>query len=277
MRVDMLRFGGFLLAVVALYAVVSRLPPDTSLREVQRAGVLRVCIPEFYPPLVMSPAAASPGIDVELVAALAEALGVRLLLVRNDRMVRDANPRAWRVTRSQCSLLAGSVVDSPVTRSFLSTTSSHLGTGYILAQPTSGPSTLSGTTAAVYPGIVGLDRIALSRFLRDQGADAVLTGSVDELEASLRSGRAEVAVTEAALGRWLAKGLGWKTSWIPTQGAQRPGIALGAWKGDLTLKRRLDAELARIRASGELDEIISSYLGAPPASSCEPCRSATIE
>ena len=56
-------------AIFGLLGGVYLLPPDTSLGEVRKSGLLRVCMPPSYPPLVTGNAEA-PGIDVELVTAL---------------------------------------------------------------------------------------------------------------------------------------------------------------------------------------------------------------
>ena len=50
---------------LGLLLAVYLLPPDTSLAEVKRVGVLKVCIPTEHPPLVTGKAD-SPGFDVEL-------------------------------------------------------------------------------------------------------------------------------------------------------------------------------------------------------------------
>ena len=112
------RKGLSYLFIFAPLAAVYLLPPDTSLAEVQRAGVLRACVPFLYPPLVTEDPAA-PGIDVELLRGLARNLGLRLDLSRNDAMGRDFNPRSWHVTRAQCEVLAGGIVASPVTLSLI--------------------------------------------------------------------------------------------------------------------------------------------------------------
>ena len=59
------------LMIFGLLAGVYLLPADTSLSEVRRGGLLRACMPPVYPPLVTSDPSA-PGIDVELLRALAE-------------------------------------------------------------------------------------------------------------------------------------------------------------------------------------------------------------
>ena len=104
-----------------LLGAVYLLPPDTALREIRAAGTIRVCLPPSYPPLVTGDPA-RPGIDVDLLRSIARKLDVGLVTVVNPVMGRDFNPRAWRITRAQCAVLAGGVVGSATTRSFLETT-----------------------------------------------------------------------------------------------------------------------------------------------------------
>ena len=59
--------AGFNIALVAaLLTAISFLPPDTSLADRQRSGVLKVCVPATYPPLITGNPA-EPGYDAELV------------------------------------------------------------------------------------------------------------------------------------------------------------------------------------------------------------------
>src|SRR5215467_11362456 len=120
--------------IFGLLAAVYLLPADTSLSEVRRAGILRACMPPIYPPLVTADPAA-PGIDVELLRMLAEKLALKFTITPNAAMGQDFNPRNWRVTRAQCEVLAGGVVASPVTRSFLETSPSYAETGWGFGLP----------------------------------------------------------------------------------------------------------------------------------------------
>src|SRR5258707_13151356 len=86
--------------IFGLLGAVYLLPPDSSLSEVRKTGVLRACMPPSYPPLVTGDRDA-PGIDVELLQALAKGIGVRLVVTPNAAMGQDFNPRNWHVTRAQ--------------------------------------------------------------------------------------------------------------------------------------------------------------------------------
>lgn len=246
------------LFIFAPLAAVYALPPDTSLSEVRRAGLLRACVPSLYPPLVTDDPAA-PGIDVELLGALAKQLGLRLDLSRNDAMGRDFNPRAWHVTRAQCELLAGGIVASPVTKSFLETSPSYAETGwaFIVPKPLS---SLQDRRAGVLAGISGLDRIGLARYLREHAVEAVIVPGAAELAQGLREGRFDFGVTERLLAGQIASREGWSLEWAPAELPRYP-VVLGLWKGDLTLKRAVVAALDQVRHDGEVAAIMARYLG----------------
>lgn len=254
----------------ALLGAVYLLPPDTSLAEVERIGTLRVCVPDEYPPLVTGDASA-PGIDVELVRYLADALGVRLHLVQNTSIGRDFNPRNWRVNRAQCMLLAGGVVASPLTRGFLETLPPHLTTGWAAVRLDS-DAVLDGASVGFFAGVSGLDRLALSRFLREQGASVQVVNRRSELIDGLRSGRFTVGVTEALTARQVAGAIDGEALWLPDALGRYP-VAIGMWKGDLTLKRRLERELAAFRRDGHLATLVERYDVVAITATCDVCRS----
>lgn len=261
---------GVLLSV-ALIALVYLLPPDTSLSLVQQAGVLRVCVPTRYPPLVTGNPDA-PGIDVEIVHAVARRLGVRVQLNPSSAMGLDWNPRQWRLTRAQCQLIAGGVVDTETTRSFLDVSPSYLETGWALVARET-PASFAGLTVGVYAGVPGLDRVALSRFLRGQGATVAVVSSAAELERGLLAGRFAAAVTEALTARQMAYDMGWTAVWLP-EPMPRYGIALGLWRGDTTLKRAVVRALEDVERSGELADILRRYELAPIGEFCADCGAA---
>jgi ABC-type amino acid transport substrate-binding protein len=252
------RKGLSYLFIFAPLAAVYALPPDTSLGEVRRAGVLRACVPFLYPPLVTDDPAA-PGIDVEVLRGLAVNLGLRLDLSRNDAMGRDFNPRSWHVTRAQCEVLAGGIVASPVTKSFLETSPSYAETGWAFVTPKP-LTTTQGRRAAVLAGFSGLDRIGLARYLREHMIAFGIVPDAAELVRGLRDGRFDFGVTERLLADQLAAREGWSVAWAPS-GLPRYPIVLGLWKGDLTLKRAIVGGLEKLERDGEMTAIISRYLG----------------
>jgi polar amino acid transport system substrate-binding protein/cystine transport system substrate-binding protein/membrane-bound lytic murein transglycosylase F len=246
------------LMIFGLLAGVYLLPADTSLSEVRRAGLLRACMPPVYPPLVTGEPAA-PGIDVELLQALADKLALKFVISPNPVMGQDFNPRNWRVTRAQCEVLAGGVVASPVTRSFLETSPSYAetGWGFLLPKPLDD---LQGRRAIVLTGISGLDRLALSRFLRSKNIEFSIAPSAAELVSALRSGGADFGVTEMLLAEQIATHEGFSAEWAPAELPRFP-VVFGLWKGDLTLKRAVVDGLAQLERSGEMAKIMARYRG----------------
>ena len=244
--------------IFGLLGGVYLLPPDTSLGEVRKAGVLRACMPPNYPPLVTGDRDA-PGIDVELLQALVKGMGVRLVITLNAAMGQDFNPRNWHVTRAQCEVLGGGVVVSPITKSFLETSPPYAQTGWALValQP---PADIQSRRVGVLTSIAGLDRLALSRHLRAQNAQVIITSSALEFVQGLRDGRFEVGVTEWLLAGQLAARESWSVAWAAADLPRYP-VAFGLWKGDLTLKRAIADGMEKLRRNGEVARIITRYVG----------------
>lgn len=268
-RMNWNRDWGLAAALVIPLLLVNLLPPDTSLRQVRQEGVLGVCVPQDYPPLA-TPGQPQQGVDVELMQAIAEQMGLRLKLNPNAAMGRDINPRNWRVTRSQCQVLAGGVVDSPLTQSFLERSPAYLLTGWALVHRGNSAS-IQGKAVGFYGGISGLDRITLGQYLREQGAQIITVESETELARGLEQGRFAAGVGESLSLRSLAGKKGWAVEWLP-QSLGRYSLVLGLWKGDLTLKRALVSALNQTLKSGKLEAVLQQYKLAPIGPRCTVCR-----
>src|SRR5258708_9635402 len=100
-------------------------------------------MPPDDPPFVTGDAKL-PGIDVEILQALTRDLDLMLAPVPEPAMGRDFNPRGWHITRAACEVLAGGVVASPMTRSFLETSPPYAQTGWALVALQPPPSPASG-------------------------------------------------------------------------------------------------------------------------------------
>lgn len=251
------------LPILAVLAAVYLLPPDTSLAEVRRAGTLHVCLPPLSPPFVTGETNA-PGLDVEILRALADDLGLALAIVPEPAMGRDFNPRGWHVTRAACEVLAGGVVASPMTRSFLETSPSYAETGWGLLrlQPASAPTIadLQGRSVGVFAPPSGLERPPLASLLRAAQAQVTIVATADALVAGLHEKRFEAGVTEKLNADRIAAREGFAVDWFPGDLPHYP-VAFGLWKGDLTLKRALADALARRTQDGTVTAILGRYLG----------------
>jgi len=71
--------------------------------------------------------------------------------------------------------------------------------------------------AGVLVGISGLDRLALSRFLRDKGVQVTIVPNAAELAKGLREGRFEFGVTERLLAGQIAARENLTLSWAPDE------------------------------------------------------------
>lgn len=244
-----------LLIVVGLLTALSYLPPDTSLADRRQTGVLKLCVPPSYPPLVTGDAR-QPGFDIELATKVAERLGLRLAVNTLSSIGTDFNPRNWSLTRGQCDIIAGGVADTVQTRSFLETIPTPIETGWVGVSKT-GRLPGAGGTVTVLPGTSGLDRLALSSWLRQQALKVIPARSPQQFIEVLASG-ADAGITERFLAAAMSPPAGARTFWLG-EPFPRVRMALGLWKGDQTLKRAVVAALQAIDASGEVAALESRY------------------
>ena len=188
-----------------------------------------------------------------------EDLGLTLAPVPEPAMGRDFNPRGWHVTRAACEVLAGGLVASPMTRSFLETSPPYAQTGWALLAPHA-IADLHGRKLGVLTPPSGLDRIALASQLRAAQAQVTIITSAEALVAGLREGRFEAGVTERLLAEEIATRESLVADWLPGDLPRYP-VAFGLWKGDLTLKRALASGLDRRARDGTVAAILARYLG----------------
>jgi polar amino acid transport system substrate-binding protein len=252
-------FGG-LAVVIALMLLVTLLPPDTSLREVEKTNSIRACVPTSYPPLVTGDPD-RPGIDIEILHAIAGQMGLTLHLSPNDAMGRDFNPRNWAINRAKCQILAGGVVDSRLTRSFLDTGPPYARTGWALVAPAP-LEAVDGKTIGVLTLVSGLDRIGLASYLRRHDVTVRVVRTDQALVEGIASGAFDAGITEALLASGLAAE---NDLWAASMAAEleRYNLVFGLWKGDLTLKRGIVEAFRQIGTDGTLEKILTRYGIAP--------------
>jgi len=244
--------------IAVLLVAVSFLPPDNSLAEVRQTGALKLCVPESYPPLVLADPE-MPGFDVELARLVAEEIGVRLAVNVMPSIGRDFNPRNWGLTRAQCNMTAGGVADTVQTRNFLQTLPTPAETGWV-GISIDGAMPAAGATWAVWPGTSGLDRLALSGWLRESGVRARLVRSPQELVQLLASGEVSGAIMERFASTAIEFGNNsYQLFWLPQDRFPRFRMAFGLWKGDQTLYRAVREAMQKLDRSGAVYFIGSRY------------------
>ncbi|KKB80609.1 hypothetical protein VW29_16490 [Devosia limi DSM 17137] len=245
-------------AVSLLLVAVSFLPPDTSLRDVQRSGVLKVCVPPTFPPLVTGNAT-DPGFDVELVQHIADSLGLRLALNPLAAMGSDFNPRNWLLTRAQCDMIAGGLADTLQNRGFLQMLPTGVETGWVVVSR-GGTLPAAGATVAVLPATSGFARVALSSWLRGRGWQVQRAANPAALLESVADDQASIGITERFListGDAAERGL--SVAWLTEEGFARNQMALGLWKGDQTLWRAVNGVVDAMKADGSLEALRHRY------------------
>lgn len=250
------RDGGVVAVIVGLMAAVSLLPPDTSLQEVRKGGILRACVPQENAPLVTGDPV-RPGIDVEILQEIAAALDLRLVLNPNAAIGRELDPRAWLISRASCHIIGGGIVTGDVMASFMQLTPPHLETGWTVLAPGPMPDSLAGMPVGVYVGMLGRDRLALSRMLRAQGAEVIPVDTDRALAQGLSSGRFAAGIADTVLAGAIAAQGDYSTAWLSEE--DHSSLAFGLWKGDQTLIRAVEQALSQMEESGRLDQIISAY------------------
>lgn len=247
---------GGIVIVLGLLILVTYLPPDTSLSEVQTNQAIRACIPTIYPPLVTGDAEL-PGIDIEILHAVADYIGVELLLSPSNAMGRDFNPRNWSITRAKCQVLAGGVVDSTLTRSFLDTGPSYTDTGWEIVAPAP-LEDINGLTIGALTLVSGLDRIGLASYLRRHKVTIRVMRNSQQLVDGIASGELDGGVTEALLAGGLAADNNWWVDSLPDE-LTRYNLVFGLWKGDITLKRKIVQAFRQLESDGTIAAILGRY------------------
>jgi ABC-type amino acid transport substrate-binding protein len=241
---------------VALILLVTLLPPDTSLRVVTANNAIRACVPTSYPPLVTGDPDV-PGIDIEILRAVADHIGVELRISPSDAMGHDFNPRNWAINRAKCEVLAGGVVDSALTQSFLDTGPAYATTGWAIMAPAP-LEAIDGLTIGVLTNISGLDRIGLASYLRHRDVTVRVVRNSRELVDGIVGGTFDAGVTETLLAGGLGAGNDWWVALMPEE-LTRYNLVFGLWKGDVTLKREIVAAFRQMEADGTLVAILGRY------------------
>lgn len=224
--------------IAALLGAISFLPPDTSFAERRNQGVLRFCVPDRDSALIRAGGAAQDGAgpELRLMEGVARRLGLRLQLVEVANMGRSFNPRDWQIGRGQCDILGGGLADSPTNRDFL-TLLPNGGRIALVRIGGTASAPAQGAEVGVFMGSAGLDRLRLSRFMRDQGWRPKPLASPAALAAWLATGRPAIASTLTPVPQ------GVQSHDLPAQAGESHALAFGLWRGDVTLTRRVRAAL----------------------------------
>ena len=158
-------------------------------------------------------------------------------------------------------MLAGGFIDSTLIRSFLDTGPPYAETGWAIVAPIP-LENIDSLTVGALTNISGLDRIGLSRYLRDQSVKVRVMRNSQELVDGIASGELDGGVTEALLAGKLAVDNDWWVNSLPDELA-RYNLVFGLWKGDLTLKREMVQAFRQLESDGTLAAILERYVQLP--------------
>lgn len=239
-------------------ALTPRIQPPAIVKE----GVLTVGVDLSYPPFAGTDDGVQAGIDVDVAAAIAERLGLRLELV-------DVKPAAMK------SSLDGGAVDIvlgavPITQAVLAdvaSAGSYIidGPAFFTLAPADGSETATLTIQSVASLRIGAQSGSAPYWvLKDElGPDVAagydtLRGAFDALEA----GDVDVVAASAAVGAYIARdyaGIGYAGQF----GAAEPlGVAVA--KDAVELETAVREALDAMAADGVLDTIRRKWLGELP-------------
>lgn len=210
--------------IAAALAGLSFLPPDTSLADRQRQGVLRFCVGDAASPLVHD-----GGPELSLMQDAAKAMGLRLQLQEVPSIGRSFNPRDWQVGRGQCDVLGGGLADSATNRDFMTLIANGQRLG--LVRVGQGDLPAPGDRIGVMVGSAGFDRIKLSSWLRAQDLRPVPLATPQKLAEWLHGGGQAIVSTLQPLP------VGLPVHDLPPEAQASTNLAFGLWRGDLTLTR----------------------------------------
>jgi ABC-type amino acid transport substrate-binding protein len=247
--------------VTALLAACTGLA-DESWRRVERAGRLRVGLDPTYPPFEDADNGPLRGLDVDLARAIGADLGVEIEFVYfGYDGLYDA------LLAGQADALISALVISPERSRDFAFSNPYFDAGLILVRPAVEPAIgamndLAGATLAVELGSNG--HVQATEWQRRLAGLAIRPlNTPDEALAAVVSGEADAALVDAISGRLYARD-------HPTLVIVEPPItaepyALVVLRRDEALLERLNASLARLESSGELDQIRQHWLSGSPA------------
>lgn len=214
---------------IAILLAVRELPPDASLAEVRKAGVLMVCAPPELPGLLeLRPGGDGyTGIEAALVQPVAEEIGVPVQWNPQPGWGDAIDPSDWGMRPSACNLVVGGIVASAQTRALLDLVPYARQPWAFTGDPDAG-------TAGLFLPFWGVDRGRVARWLRDRGYQVRLFFDGERARGALRAGEVGAVLSLRPVARWLAGG---RLPVTPTEALPARTLAVATWKGRTTLNR----------------------------------------
>jgi arginine/lysine/histidine transporter system substrate-binding protein len=254
---------GVLVCILLLVLLAGCNGRDDSWQRIQQRGVMRVGLDPTFPPFETADDGDLRGIDVDLARAIGDDLGVAIEFVYfGYDGLYDA-----LATGQVDVLLSALVVQLERTRDF-AYSDSYFNAGQVLIvrqteDAITGMADLSGRHLAVEIGSQGhVEALTWSRRLAEL---AILSyNTSDEALTAVTTNEADAALIDAISGRLYLQQE--PTLKLAATAVTVEPYALVVRIDDRTLLEQLNSSLGRLRASGELDKIINSWLAPQPVS-----------
>jgi len=246
-----------LIAALLLLAACAR--GDDTWPQIESSGVLRVGVDPTFPPFAAAEGPEAWGLDIDLARALAAKLGLeaRFTYFGYDGLY-DA------LATKQVDALASALVIMPERTQDVAYTDGYYDAGQVLivpqGAPVAGMSDVGNGRLAVELGALG--HVEAQAWQRRLPALSVATySSVDEALAAVATGAADAALIDSVSGRlYLRDHPDAALTRVAAPMTSEP-YAIAVRIGDRTLHRRLNEALRALAESGELDAIVSRWLG----------------
>lgn len=246
-----------LIAALLLLAACAR--GDDTWPQIESSGVLRVGVDPTFPPFAAAEGPEAWGLDIDLARALAAKLGLeaRFTYFGYDGLY-DA------LATKQVDALASALVIMPERTQDVAYTDGYYDAGQVLivpqGAPVAGMSDVGNGRLAVELGALG--HVEAQAWQRRLPALSVATySSVDEALAAVATGAADAALIDSVSGRlYLRDHPDAALTRVAAPMTSEP-YAIAVRIGDRTLHRQLNEALRALAESGELDAIVSRWLG----------------
>ena len=227
--------------------------------QIEAGGVLRVGIDPTFPPFATADGANAQGLDIDLARALAEELGLepRFTYFGYDGLY-DA------LATGQVDVLISALVVAPERTADVAYSDAYFDAGQVLVVPqgsaVTGMADLDGQTVAVELGALGhVEAQAWQRRL--PGLTVATYGSVDEALAAAIAGAADAALVDGVGGRLYLRDHADSGLIRLNPPVTSEPYAIAVRIGDRTLHSRLNEALGELERSGQLDSIVTQWLG----------------
>lgn len=233
-----------------------------SWERIEQSGVLRVGLDPTYPPFEVTSEAGVSGLDVDLANALANELGLRseFIYFGYDGLY-DA------LATEQVDVLISALVVVPGRRRDFAYSEPYFNAGEMLVVPAgnddiSGMADLDGRRLAVELGAQGhVEATQWSKQLADLAIQPY--GSANEAVTAVVDGQADAALVDNISGRLFLKDRPFAQTLIkrlPQPVTVEPYAVVVRIEDEMLLEK-VDEAIVSLTATGELDRIISRWLG----------------